>query len=146
MNYEGIEGESRACYASALHPKHSQRSIARRRRSGSASEGNSLRNGLSSEHGRSRTDSSSGQSNGDYHHPLTFPRNGFVDSAGVTRPHLSRTVNKIDDEMRGDGNDSDHRVASRKEEEKEVIVHEVWRRNTQLDLPLTNYLYFIVCT
>ncbi|KAF9452769.1 carbohydrate-binding module family 50 protein [Macrolepiota fuliginosa MF-IS2] len=126
MHDEDLEDESRAYYASALHPKHSHQPAVRRRHSGSTSESNNSRGHPSNRHGRSRTDSSGGRSNGGNRHPLTSPRHGPRDSAGVTRPHLSRTIRKMDDEMRGDDEDpDDDDMICHKEEEKEVIVHKI---------------------
>jgi hypothetical protein len=125
MHNEGSEEESRVHYASALHPKHSQQPIVRRRHSGSVTKSNSSHSISSSRHGRSRTDSNGRRSNGGTHHPLTLTRNGSLDSAGVTRPHLSRTINRTDNSFRDDTESGDDEISSRKEEEAEVIIHQV---------------------
>lgn len=129
MQNEGLEEESRVHYTSALHPKHSQQPMVRRRHSGSASEGNRSLSGSSGKHSRSRTDSNGDRSHGGRHHPLTTPRSEFLDSAGVTRPHLTRTVNKIDDDMREHGHDvdDDSMASQEEEEEREVLIHHVCR-------------------
>ncbi|KXN90965.1 hypothetical protein AN958_03032 [Leucoagaricus sp. SymC.cos] len=125
MLHEGLEEESRVHYVSSLNHKHSQQPIVRRRHSGSASESISSRSSPSSKHSRSRTDSNGGRHNGGSSHPLTMNWNGLLDTTGVTRPHLSRTINRIDDEPRHDSREEWDEISSHKEEEAEVIIHEI---------------------
>lgn len=121
MQNEDPEEESRSYYASALHPKHSPKYMPTRRHSSEGSSSSSL----FSRHGRSRTDSNTNRTMR-RHHPLTNTRNDLPDSTEVTRPHLTRTVNQTDGDTRASENGSeDDDMEIRKEEERDVLVHQV---------------------
>ncbi|KAF5351796.1 hypothetical protein D9756_007638 [Leucocoprinus leucothites] len=124
MYNEGPEEESRVQYASALHPKHSKQPIVRRRHSGSTSENGGLSYDIPGRHSRSRADSNGGRNDGGYHHPLRLNSKRSLDTSGVTRPYLNRTLNGTSNDGQ-DRNESDDETLHRKEDEAEVIVHEI---------------------
>ncbi|KAL9711530.1 hypothetical protein Ac2012v2_004601 [Leucoagaricus gongylophorus] len=124
MNNVGLKEESRVHYATALRPKYSQQPIVRRKHSGSTRDFGSLHNSFLHKSNHLRTDSNGNWHGDENRHPLTLNQAGPLDTSGVTRPRLSRTLGMISKESR-DHSELEADEPSFCEEEVEVIVHEV---------------------
>lgn len=124
MNNVGSKEESRVHYATALRPKYSQQPIVRRKHSGSTRDFGSLHNSSLHKSNHLRTDSNGNWHGDENRHPLTLNQAGPLDTSGVTRPRLSRTLGMISKDYR-DHSELEADEPSFCEEEVEVIVHEV---------------------
>lgn len=141
MNNVGSKEESRVHYATALRPKYSQQPIVRRKHSGSTRDFGSLHNSFLHKSNHLRTDSNGNWHGDENRHPLTLNQAGPLDTSGVTRPRLSRTLGMISKDSR-DHSELEADEPSFCEEEVEVIVHDVWTFQCTEPLVITDSPFF----